>query len=57
MSTQSSLDEFYVVKKLNRIAFLELEIQKIKSGATKGSQEVLKDVLAGYEKELAELKR
>ncbi|MGZ7847520.1 hypothetical protein ACXVWQ_08010 [Haemophilus sp. SZY H57] len=55
---QSTLDEFHIVQKKTRIAFLELEIQKIKNGVTKASsQEVLNDVLSRYEKELAELKK
>ena len=55
---QSMLDEFHIAEKRTRIAFLELEIYKIKNGATKASsQEVLNDVLSSYEKELAELKK
>lgn len=55
---QSTLDEFHIAEKRTRIAFLELEIQKIKNGTTKASsQEVLNDVLSRYEKELAELKK
>jgi|GEM_PF-1902561 hypothetical protein len=58
MSKQIFLDEFHIAQKRTRIAFLELEIQKIKNGATKASsQEVLNDVLSRYEKELAELKK
>ena len=58
MNKQIFLDEFHIVQKTARIAFLELEIQKIKNGATKASsQEVLNDVLSRYEKELAELKK
>ncbi|HHE9949429.1 TPA: hypothetical protein ACPG3M_001637 [Haemophilus influenzae 10810] len=58
MSKQIFLDEFHIAQKRTRIAFLELEIQKIKNGATKASsQEVLNDVLLRYEKELAELKK
>lgn len=58
MSKQIFLDEFYIAQKRTRIAFLELEIYKIKNGATKASsQEVLNDVLSRYEKELAELKK
>ena len=46
MSKQIFLDEFHIAHKRTRIAFLELEIQKIKNGATKpSSQEVLNDVL------------
>lgn len=49
---------FISYRKKTRIAFLELEIQKIKNGVTKAnSQEVLNDVLSRYEKELAELKK
>lgn len=56
MSKQIFLDEFHIVQKKTRIAFLELE--KIKNGVTKAnSQEVLNDVLSKYEKELAELKK
>lgn len=51
MSKQIFLDEFHIVQKKTRIAFLELEIQKIKNGVTKAnSQEVLNDVLSRYEK-------
>ncbi len=58
MSKQIFLDEFHIVQKKTCIAFLELEIQKIKNGVTKAnSQEVLNDVLSRYEKELAELKK
>ena len=57
MSKQIFLDEFHIAHKRTRIAFLELEIQKIKNGVTKSSsQEILNDVLSRYEKELAELK-
>ncbi|OOF81957.1 hypothetical protein BKG92_07490 [Rodentibacter ratti] len=50
-------DEFHIAQKTARISFLELEIQKIKSGTTKASsQEILNDILSKYEKELAELK-
>ena len=31
---QSTLDEFHIVQKKTRIAFLELEIQKIKNGGS-----------------------
>lgn len=48
---------FILHKKNTRIAFLEFEIQKIKTGNTRtSSQEILNDVLSQYEKELAELK-
>ena len=58
MSKQIFLDEFHIAQTKTRIAFLELEIQKIKNGVTKASsQEVLNDVLSRYEKELAELKK
>ena len=44
MNKQIFLDEFHIVQKTARIAFLEIEIQKIKSGITKAaSQELLKD--------------
>lgn len=50
-------DEFHIIQKNTRIAFLEFEIQKIKTGNTRSSsQEILNDVLSQYEKELAELK-
>lgn len=51
------IDEFGMVQKDARIAFLELEIQKIKTGVTKASsQQILSDTLTQYQKELAELK-
>lgn len=57
MNKQVFLDEFHIVQKTARIAFLEIEIQKIKSGITKvASQELLNEILFGYEKELEELK-
>lgn len=50
-------DEYHIVQKKTRIAFLELEIKKIKEGTTKAfSTEVLDGVLQQYQKELAELK-
>ncbi len=50
-------DEFHIVQKNTRIAFLELEIQKIKAGITKAaSKEILNDILNQYQKELSELK-
>lgn len=50
-------DEYHIVQKKTRIAFLELEIKKIKEGTTKASStEVLNGVLQQYQKELAELK-
>lgn len=50
-------DEYHIVQKKTRIAFLELEIKKIKEGTTKASStEVLDGVLKQYQKELAELK-
>lgn len=57
MSKVIFTDEFHFAQKNTRIAFLEFEIQKIKTGNTRaGSQEILNDVLSQYEKELAELK-
>ena len=57
MNKQIFLDEFHIAQKTARIAFLEIEIQKIKSGITKAaSQELLNEILLGYEKELEELK-
>lgn len=51
------LDEFHLAQKITRINFLELEIQKIKTGRIRASsQKILNDVLSQYEKELAELK-
>ena len=35
MNKQIFLDEFHIAQKTARIAFLEIEIQKIKSGITK----------------------
>ena len=50
-------DEYHIVQKKTRIAFLELEIKKIKEGTTKASStEVLDGVLQQYQKELSELK-
>ena len=50
-------DEYHIAQKKTRIAFLELEIKKIKEGNTKASStEVLDGVLQQYQKELAELK-
>lgn len=50
-------DEYHIAQKKTRIAFLELEIKKIKEGNTKASSnEVLDGVLKQYQKELAELK-
>jgi hypothetical protein len=50
-------DEYHIAQKKTRIAFLELEIKKIKKGNTKASlTEVLDGVLQQYQKELAELK-
>lgn len=50
-------DEYHIVQKKTRIAFLELEIKKIKEGTTKASStEVLDGVLQQYQKELTELK-
>lgn len=50
-------DELHFAQKNTRIAFLEVEIQKIKTGNTRASsQEILNDMLSQYEKELAELK-
>lgn len=57
MSKVIFTDEFYFAQKNTRIANLEFEIQKIKTGNTRASsQEILNDVLSQYEKELAELK-
>lgn len=50
-------DEYHIAQKKTRIAFLELEIKKVKEGNTKASSnEVLDGVLKQYQKELAELK-
>lgn len=50
-------DEYHIAQKKTRIAFLKLEIKKIKEGNTKASSnEVLDGVLKQYQKELAELK-
>lgn len=51
-------DEFHLVKKSRhfRIAWLETEIQKIKTGVTRASsQKILNDILLQYETELSEL--
>lgn len=57
MSKVIFTDEFHFAQKNSRIAFLEAEIQKIKTGNTRASsQEILNDMLSQYEKELAELK-
>lgn len=52
------LDEFHLVKKSHhfRIAWLETEIQKIKTGVTRASsQKILNDILLQYETELSDL--
>lgn len=57
MSKAIFTDEFHFISKSARIAFLESEVQKIKTGNIKASsQEILNDLLSQYEKELAELK-
>ncbi len=51
-------DEFHLVKKSRhfRIAWLETEIQKIKTGVTRASsQKILNDILLQYETELSDL--
>ena len=51
MNKQIFLDEFHIAQKTARIAFLEIEIQKIKSGITKAaSQELLNEILWGMRK-------
>lgn len=52
------LDELHRVKKSRhfRIAWLETEIQKIKTGVTRASsQKILNDILLQYETELSDL--
>lgn len=53
-------DEFHFFKESRnyRIACLEVEIQRIKTGVTRASsQKVLNDILLQYETELSELTR
>lgn len=51
-------DEFHKAQRPMRISFLKNEIEKIETGITKASNpQILKDVLAQYKAELAQLEK